>query len=134
MIVCDVSYPTILNEIASFMDKREVELIFVNAKEMRQINKTWRNINKETDVLSFPLEFLPNVPLGSIVINLDMAQSVAKQLGHSKDEEIALLFVHGMLHLLGFDHEADNGEMREKENFILKKFGFPLGLIIRNDK
>ncbi|MEO1923813.1 MAG: rRNA maturation RNase YbeY, partial [Nautiliaceae bacterium] len=86
---------------------------------------------KPTDVLSFPLENIPGMPLGSIVISIDTAKKGAKEFGHSIENEIKLLFIHGLLHLLGYDHEIDNGEMRAKEEEIIKKFNLPQSLIIR---
>jgi probable rRNA maturation factor len=100
---------------------------------MRELNKIYRNKDKATDVLSFPLEDMPGMPLGSIVISIDTAKKVANELGHSIEGEIKLLFIHGLLHLLGYDHETDNGEMREKEKEIIEKFNLPKSLIIRND-
>jgi probable rRNA maturation factor len=55
----------------------------------------------------------------------------AKELGHSEQDELSLLFIHGMLHLLGFDHEVDEGEMREKEKALINTFDLPKSLIIR---
>ena len=71
--------------------------------------------------------------LGSVVINLDLVELKAAQLGHSADDETALLFTHGMLHVLGFDHESDGGQMRAKECEIIEKFRLPKSLIVRTD-
>ncbi|EHZ5478133.1 rRNA maturation RNase YbeY, partial [Campylobacter jejuni] len=102
-----------LESIASFLSPKDVELVFVDSKEMQEINLEQRKQDKTTDVLSFPLENIDeSLPLGSVVINVDLAKEKAKELGHSYEEEISLLFIHAMLHLLGFDHENDNGEMR----------------------
>ena len=90
------------------------------------------NKDEITDVLSFPLksEFSPLI--GSVLISLDYAQSIANALKHSLEEEIALLFIHGILHLIGFDHERDEGEHRAKEEEIIHLFNLPQSLIMRN--
>lgn len=121
-----------LEKIASFLSPKDVELIFVDSKEMQEINLEQRKQDKSTDVLSFPLENIDEkLPLGSIVINTELAKSKAKELGHSYEEEISLLFIHAMLHLLGFDHEKDRGEMREREKELIEHFNLPKSLIIR---
>ena len=120
-----------LQNIADWLSNKDIELIITDAKEMQEINKTHRNIDKSTDVLSFPYEDMPMSPLGSIVISSLHVENLAKELGHTTDDEMALLFTHGTLHLLGFDHEVDNGEMREKEVKIIEKFKLPKSLIVR---
>lgn len=120
-----------LNTILSMISDKEVELIITSNEEIQEINKEYRNIDKSTDVLSFPYEDMPMAPLGSIVISSWHVESIAKELGHTTDDELALLFIHGMLHILGFDHEVDNGEMREEEARLIKKFNLPKSLIIR---
>ncbi|MDR0665872.1 MAG: rRNA maturation RNase YbeY [Campylobacteraceae bacterium] len=123
----------LLEKIASFLSKKDVECVFVNSQDMRELNLSSRGIDKTTDVLSFPLEDLPHTPLGSIVINLELANSTAQELNHALDDECALLFIHGILHLLGFDHECDNGEMRAKEEELIERFSLPKSLICRNE-
>lgn len=125
---------SIIEKIAEFLTDKDIELILTSNDEIKILNKTYRNINKATDVLSFPLHAAPHAPLGSIVISIDKAKEKAKEYGHSVDEEIALLFLHGLLHLLGFDHETDNGEMRRKEKEIIEHFGLPKSLIVRNEE
>ncbi|BDL81859.1 rRNA maturation RNase YbeY [Campylobacter jejuni] len=121
-----------LESIASFLSPKDVELVFVDSKEMQEINLEQRKQDKTTDVLSFPLENIDeSLPLGSVVINVDLAKEKAKELGHSYEKEISLLFIHAMLHLLGFDHENDNGEMREKEKELIEHFNLPKSLIVR---
>lgn len=132
MILCEHPYPKILDEIKASLSKADVELVLVSAKDMREINLAQRGIDKSTDVLSFPLHALKNCPLGSIVINKELAEQSAKELGHSVDDELALLFTHGLLHILGYDHENDTGQMRAKEQEIIKSFNLPASLIIRN--
>ncbi len=123
----------IIEAIADFLTDKEIELIITDAKEMREINKTHRNIDKDTDVLSFPYEQMPMSPLGSIVISSSYLQDNSKEFGHSVDDELALLFIHGMLHLLGYDHEVDNGEMRIQEAELIEKFHLPKSLIVRTE-
>ncbi len=122
-----------IEAIASSLSNKEIELIITDENEMREINKTHRNIDKATDVLSFPYEEMPLSPLGSIVICSSFIQEKSKELGHTDDDEFALLFIHGVLHLLGYDHEVDNGEMREEEAKIIKDFNLPQSLIIRTE-
>ena len=110
---------------------KEIELVIVNNKTMKKINFEQRKVDKTTDVLSFPLEDFPHFPLGSIVINSDLATIKAKELGHSLKNEITLMFIHGLLHIKGFNHECDNGEMRREEEKLIKEFNLPKSLIIR---
>ncbi|HEX5710581.1 MAG TPA: rRNA maturation RNase YbeY [Sulfuricurvum sp.] len=121
----------LLERIAHTLTQQEIELILIHDDEMAHINQEFRGINKTTDVLSFPSDPFPNAPLGSIVISVDKVQSVAKELEHSEDDEISLLFIHGMLHLLGMDHETDTGEMRLEEERLIKEFNLPKSLIVR---
>ncbi|WP_033593705.1 rRNA maturation RNase YbeY [Helicobacter pylori] len=122
----------LLKKIADFLSPIQmVELVLVSDETMRGINRDLRNCDYATDVLSFPLEAIPHTPLGSVVINAPLAQANALKLGHSLESEIALLFIHGMLHLLGYDHEKDQGEQRQKESELIKAFNLPLSLIER---
>jgi len=77
--------------------------------------------------------FIPAL-LGSVVINLDLVELKAAQLGHGRDDETALLFTHGLLHVLGYDHESDDGQMRAKECEIIEKFRLPKSLIVRTEE
>jgi len=119
-------------EIYNLLTNKDIEVILTTNEEIQKINKKYRNIDKPTDVLSFPLENLPNTPLGSIIISVDMAKEYAKLYKHSIEDEIKLLFLHGLLHLLGYDHEIDE-KMRQKEKEIIKKLNLPKSLIIRNE-
>ncbi|MDO9305558.1 MAG: rRNA maturation RNase YbeY [Sulfuricurvum sp.] len=121
----------LLEQIANTLSEREIELLLTDDDEISQINREFRGIDKATDVLSFPSDPFPNAPLGSIIISVDKVQSVAEELGHTEDDEIALLFIHGILHLLGYDHEVDSGEMRERERELVNEFNLPLSLIVR---
>ncbi|MDD3705953.1 MAG: rRNA maturation RNase YbeY [Clostridiaceae bacterium] len=120
-------------------DEFEVSISFVGNEEMRSLNKEYRNIDKETDVLSFPLvEFIEEelnaedenaeyieeeIALGDIVISMEKALEQSEEYGHSFNRELAFLLIHGMLHLLGYDHdeEASEGEMFDKQEEILKR-------------
>lgn len=123
-------------KIASELTNKDIELVIVDESAMKAINSAQRGIEKATDVLSFALKAVPNalnLPLGSIVINANAVKDEAKVRKHSKEAEFTLLFLHGILHLLGYDHEKDNGQMREKERQIIEKFKLPQSLIIRSE-
>ena len=132
MIFCECEFDPLLEQIADFLGAGDVELVFVNDDEMRKINREQRGIDKATDVLSFPYEQVSGGLMGSVVISTDTASRVASELGHSIECEIALLFLHGVLHILGYDHEIDNGQMRQKEKEVIEHFSLPNSLIIRN--
>jgi len=123
----------LLEKIATSQSKKDLELILTGNKEIQELNTSFRGISKPTDVLSFPLEDMDFTPLGSIVISYDFVKQGAKTYNHSLDDEIALLFIHGFLHLLGYDHEKDKGEHRKEEEELIKIFNLPNSLIIRND-
>jgi len=114
----------------------EVSVSFVSNKEIKELNKIYRNKDSVTDVLSFPLtsedgtvEINPEtgaVQLGDVVISLETAVKQAQNYGHSLEREVGFLTVHSMLHLLGYDHETsqlDQRIMREKEESVLEKLG-----------
>ena len=132
MIFCECEFDPLLEQIADFLGAGDVELVFVNDDEMRKINRSQRGIDKTTDVLSFPYEQVAGGLMGSVVISTDTASRVAGELGHSIECEIALLFLHGVLHILGYDHEIDGGQMRQKEKEVIEHFSLPDSLIIRN--
>lgn len=123
----------LLNDIALSLTTKDVELLVVCDDEIKTMNKDFRSIDKSTDVLSFPYDEMPMAPLGSIVISSSHVKDKANELGHSFDEEFALLFIHGLLHLLGYDHEIDDGEMRIKEACTIEKFNLPKSLIVRTE-
>ena len=117
----------------------EVSISFVGDEEMRSLNNEYRGIDKETDVLSFPmLDFVEEeleeededaeyideeIALGDIVILMRSVREQAEDFGHSFNRELAFLLVHGMLHLLGYDHEdeASEKEMFQKQEIILEE-------------
>lgn len=115
------------------LQENSVELVIVDDLEIMELNKVHRGKDAPTDVLSFPVEFAFANFIGSIVISYETAQKAADEFGHSLQDEAKILFVHGLLHLLGFDHEVDNGEMRQKEQEIAQKLSLPLSLINRNE-
>ena len=107
--------------------------------EIQKLNKEFRNIDKETDVLSFPqltfeegeiadINENDEIILGDIVISIDKAKQQSEEYGHTLQREIAFLTVHSMLHLMGYDHmkEQEEKEMIEKQKEILQKAGFTI--------
>jgi probable rRNA maturation factor len=114
-----------------------IELMIVQDEQIKELNKEHRGIDKATDVLSFPTDF-PEIsfnrfaPIGAIVISIDFIERYASEYGHTLEDEFILLFIHGYLHLCGYDHENDKGEHRATENGIIKKFNLPDSLIVRN--
>ncbi|EPE3793175.1 rRNA maturation RNase YbeY [Campylobacter lari] len=135
MIFCeeemDISF---LEKIAQKMSDQNIELVLVDEKTMHEINLNQRGVDKTTDVLSFPLVQNCENLLGSIVINLDEVSKKAMEYKHSNEEEMALLFIHAMLHLQGYDHEVDQGQMRQKEQEWIEYFKLPKSLIIRTQE
>ena len=118
----------------------EISVTLIDNDEIRKINKEYRNIPDETDVLSFPLhekEAIKGlagqdhpIALGDIVISAEKAYSQASMFNHSLQREVAFLVVHSMLHLLGYDHEESGLQevyIREKEETILTKLGLSRG-------
>lgn len=98
-------------------------IAFVSDKAIRQLNRQFRNLDKATDVLSFPADDTDKLNLGDIAISVETAARQAKENGLTFDEEVAQLILHGLLHLSGYDHETDNGEMNRLEVRIRKKLG-----------
>lgn len=128
----DLNVPQdLIQKITDSLTRKDIDLLIVHNVKMQEINKEHRNIDKTTDVLSFPFENVPMAPLGSLVISADYVKNISAELSHSTDDEFCLLYIHGLLHLLGFDHEVDNGEMRQKEKELIEAFELPSSLIIR---
>ena len=120
-----------------------IELLFVDEEEIQRLNRETRNMDKVTDVLSYPsldgmqgkpllkgehpyeIDEEDNLLLGSIVICCQRAREQANEYGHSYERELHYLIVHGIMHCLGYDHitEEERAQMREKEEFILTKLG-----------
>lgn len=124
-------------KLEEFQGSVEVSVTLVNDKQIRELNKIYRDIDRVTDVLSFPMgengkyDTDPNNGakiLGDIVISMETAVEQADRFGHSLQREVGYLTAHSMLHLLGYDHE-DNGlqrlRMREKEEKVMTLLGLP---------
>jgi probable rRNA maturation factor len=107
----------------------DVSIRITSSHEMRELNRRFRRKNKPTDVLSFP----SNLPkwAGDIAISAQIAASNAAQLGHSTETELRILILHGLLHLAGYDHETDGGEMQAREAKLRRQLKLPVGLIER---
>ena len=128
----------LIEEIVKKHTRRDIDLVICYNFTIKKYNKIYRGKNATTDVLSFPIEsdIIMNddiMPLGSIVISADFVNEKAVELNHSADDEFTLLFIHGLLHLLGYDHEVDSGEMREKEETLIKELNLPNSLIVRTE-
>jgi probable rRNA maturation factor len=97
-----------------------VSILFTHDEAIRQLNAEYRHKDSATDVLSFPAvpHGIPDLPpsLGDIVISVDTAEQQALDIGQPLTHEIRFLVLHGLLHLMGYDHETDNGEMLELQN------------------
>jgi len=109
-------------------ERAEVSLTLVEPEEIREINAEYRNVDSVTDVLSFPqYEGVEDMPedgeliLGDVVICVERAKEQAEEFGHSYEREFVYLFVHSLLHLLGYDHmeEDEKAVMREKEEMVM---------------
>ena len=133
LLICRCCHAVLEEE--GFNENAEVSVRFVDDETICSLNKEFRNIDKPTDVLSFPLgengEYDTNLDtgaklLGDIVISVPTAVRQAEEYNHSLQREIGFLTVHSMLHLLGYDHEKGGIEevrMREKEETVLTKIG-----------
>ena len=131
-----------LREAASACTKEDVEisLSFVSLDEIHELNRMYRNVDRPTDVLSFPMfestkeleeackvgrEEGMTISLGDVVICMDKIRQQAEEFGHSQERETAYLFTHSVLHLLGYDHETDQEkrQMRQREEEIMEIIG-----------
>ena len=113
---------------------REFLCLITGDAELQRLNRQFLGKDYPTDVLSFPADkdrHTDTAPLGEIAISADRAADQAGSRGHSVDNEIRILMLHGVLHLLGMDHERDHGAMERAETKWRKEFGLPLGLIER---
>jgi probable rRNA maturation factor len=126
------------SDLRSFAERGEITLMLVSNPKIRKLNQEFRGKDSATDVLSFPLvvsesgEVLlfpgdETIELGELVISLEKAEEQAQEYGHSFEREFAFLFVHGVLHVLGFDHitKAQEQEMFSRQTKILVEAGFP---------
>jgi rRNA maturation RNase YbeY len=115
----------LLMDAASLLDDCQLSLTLCDDPFIHSLNKQWRNVDRPTDVLSFPLD--DEHLLGDLVISVDTAQRQADERGHEIQDEIRVLMVHGLLHLLGYDHEVDeaeHAEMASAEQRLLRKVGW----------
>jgi len=115
--------------------RETVNVLVTSSEELRSFNRRFRGADKATDVLSFP-----SLPVGrshakraagEIAISADIARENAGRLGHSVADEVKILALHGILHLAGFDHERDNGEMARTEARLRMQLNLEVGLIER---
>ena len=104
-----------------------LSIALVSDIEMRRLNRRYRGKDRVTDVLSFE-----GAPLGDVVIARGVARRQAREAGHALTAELRVLALHGLLHLLGYDHERDHGEMRRLERRLRRKGGLREGLIERS--
>lgn len=110
----------------------EVEILLTSDAELKRLNRTFRNKNKPTDILSFPTP--PEISAhhaGDLAISLETASRQAAQFGHSLPDELRILILHGLLHLSGLDHETDRGEMAARETALRTTLKLPTNLIAR---
>lgn len=105
-----------------------VTVAFVSDRAMRELNRLWRHKQGTTDVLSFPVEQdefekAEGSSLGDVVISVEQAARQAKENGLTLDQEIAQLILHGLIHLCGYDHSTDDGEMNKLELRLRRRLG-----------
>jgi len=112
-----------------------VNVLITGSAELRTLSRRFRGTDKATDVLSFPSPIVegirPKHAAGDLAISADIARKNAGRLGHSVADEVKILTLHGILHLAGFDHERDNGEMARKEMRLRRQLKLETGLIER---
>jgi probable rRNA maturation factor len=104
--------------------------LITNDEHLRRLNREFRKQDYATDVLSFPT-IEPDAVLGDIAISFEKAKQQAAECRHPVDKEIELLMLHGVLHLMGMDHETDQGQMARAERKWRASLGLPVGLIER---
>ena len=109
---------------------RAFDCLITTDAELRRLNRDFRGHDFATDVLSFR-EAVLGARLGDLAISLPRARAQAREFGHRTEQEIQILMLHGVLHLLGMDHEADNGRMARAEKRWRARLGLPNGLIER---
>jgi probable rRNA maturation factor len=118
-----------LTKVAPATAKGDLSVAIVSDRRMRALNRQFRGKDAVTDVLSFPSE--TRGFMGDVVIASGVAQQQAKAAGHTVQTELRVLALHGLLHLLGYDHESDDGKMARAEMRLRKKAGLKEGLIER---
>jgi probable rRNA maturation factor len=107
----------------------EVNVRITSNRELQRLNRRFRQKDTPTDVLSFPSD-MPKLA-GDIAISTDIAAANATGMGHSRQTELKILILHGLLHLAGYDHETDDGDMQVRETELRRQLGLPTGLIER---
>jgi probable rRNA maturation factor len=107
----------------------KVNVRITSSRELRELNRRFRRKDRPADVLSFP-SAVPDLA-GDIAISADIAAANAADLGHSTETELKILILHGLLHLAGYDHETDNGDMQARETELRRQLRLPAGLIER---
>ena len=111
---------------------RRFDCLITTDAELRRLNREFRGQDYATDVLSFPSgAAAPGPCLGDLAISQDRARAQAREIGHSVEQEICILMLHGVLHLTGLDHETDDGKMARAEARYRRRLGLPSGLIER---
>jgi len=112
-----------------------VSVLLTGDAEIQRLNREFRGKNKPTDVLSFPSGENAGRArtAGDLALSVETAEREAQRLGHSLNLELKVLLLHGTLHLAGYDHEADSGEMARKEEALRRKLGLAQGLIARTN-
>ena len=118
---------------ARVTDGSTFDCLITTDAELRRLNREFRGKDRTTDVLSFPAAEVPSGPkrLGDLAISLPRARAQAREFGHAAEQEIQILMLHGVLHLLGMDHETDEGRMARAEKRWRARLGLPHGLIER---
>jgi len=110
----------------------KVSVLLTTDRKIRQLNRDFRGKDKPTDVLSFPADpLVQNQERGDLAVSVPTALRQAREQGHALAVELKVLILHGLLHLAGFDHERDNGEMERRERVLRGRLGLPQGLIER---
>jgi len=108
----------------------QIDVLVTGSRELQALNRRFRGKNQPTDVLSFP-PVAPDGLAGEVAISAEIAAQNARRFGHGVAEEVKILALHGVLHLAGYDHECDHGEMARKEERLRQKLRLPSGLIER---
>jgi probable rRNA maturation factor len=112
-----------------------VSVLVTSSRELQGLNRRFRGKNKPTDVLSFPaMPGLMRGFAGDVAISAEIAARNARRLGHTAADEIRILTLHAVLHLAGYDHEQDNGQMGRKEQRLRRSLELPIGLIERRKR
>jgi probable rRNA maturation factor len=109
---------------------RHFTCLITDDRELTRLNRMFLNHDYPTDVLSFPSGEAADI--GEIAISIDRARDQAADMGHSVEDEVRILMLHGVLHLLGYDHEKDRGKMAREEKRRRAELGLPAGLIERS--